>query len=118
MAGWYKDNLKDIDEVVAQPQMEWAQNVYWMNNVVVDEKVDISRDEIMDKLRDAKIETRPFFYPMHTLPMYKKNSKGRAFPVADRLSEKGISLPSSATLTREEVDYVCEKLVKIIHWKN
>jgi dTDP-4-amino-4,6-dideoxygalactose transaminase len=42
--------------------------------------------------------------------MYRQDSQDMEFPVAEDLARRGINLPSSATLTRENVAYVCERL--------
>jgi perosamine synthetase len=68
----------------------------------------------MIELAKSGIETRPFFYPVHVLPMYLKQDNPGYFPVADRLSARGLNLPSSANLAREEVEFVCESLKNII----
>jgi len=67
----------------------------------------------MAQLSEAGIETRPFFYPMHTLPMYEKDVVGMSFPVADRLSKNGLNLPSSALLSNEDVHYVCNQILQV-----
>jgi perosamine synthetase len=72
-----------------------------------------ARDLVIQKMAEAKIETRPFFYPMHILPMYYEQGKRRAFPVADRISARGMNLPSSGNLTAEEIDYVCDMLIQL-----
>jgi perosamine synthetase len=64
----------------------------------------------MTALDGAGIETRPFFYPLHTLPMYSAANEAKAFPVAEDLGRRGINLPSSAMLTHDEVVYVCDQL--------
>jgi len=46
---------------------------------------------------------------MHTLPPYRELATSD-YPVADRLAARGINLPSSAMLTREDVAYVAEAL--------
>jgi dTDP-4-amino-4,6-dideoxygalactose transaminase len=42
--------------------------------------------------------------------MYSAANKAKAFPVAEDLARRGMNLPSSARLKREEVAYVCEQL--------
>ena len=54
------------------------------------------------------IDTRPFFYPAHTLPMYRTDA---TFPVAERLGASGLNLPSWPGLTEAQVDEVCSALV-------
>jgi perosamine synthetase len=91
--------------------MPWAQNVYWMYSVLVTDEFGLTRDELRTQLRQAGIETRPFFYPVHTLPMY---NTGQSLPVAEELSRRGINLPSGATLTPEQIDYVCDTVEGLI----
>lgn len=116
-ACWYADSLKDCDLVRLQPEMPWARNVYWLNCVVLDESVRLSRDAVMAALAERGIETRPFFYPMHVLPMYRHLSRPGGYPVADALSSRGINLPSSARLTREDVARVSGELMSLIREK-
>ncbi|MGB3905975.1 MAG: DegT/DnrJ/EryC1/StrS family aminotransferase [Anaerolineae bacterium] len=114
IAAQYARHLEASPGIGLQAEKPWGHNVYWMTSVVLDEHCPLSRDTMMARLADAGIETRPFFYPMHTLPMYRDLAKGRSFPVADRLAARGFSLPSSATLSGEDVDYVCDQLISIL----
>jgi dTDP-4-amino-4,6-dideoxygalactose transaminase len=106
IADRYRAGLNEVPGVAFQPEMDWARNVYWMVSVLVDPSL---RDGLMSFLGDRGIETRPFFYPAHTLPMY---ARGESFPVAERLSESGINLPSGPTLTDGEIDFVCEAVAQ------
>lgn len=108
---WYKKYLGDIDGIRLNPEEEWAKNVYWMVCMVLDKDFGITRDELMVKLREKGIDTRPFFYPMSGLPMYGGSPIN---PVAKYLSERGINLPSSAKLTEEEVRWIAKSIKEII----
>jgi len=110
VAGWYREALAGDERFAFSPEAEWAENAYWMSSVVLGEQVTASRDEVADALRADGVDTRPFFYPVHTLPPYEALGEGREFPVADRLAARGLNLPSSALLSREDVEYVCEAL--------
>ena len=110
IAGWYREELGDEPGVELSPQAEWARSVYWINCAVLDEQRFGPRDRLMAALAEHGIETRPFFYPLHTLPMYREENEGKSFPVAEDLGRRGVNLPSSASLTREDVAYVCERL--------
>ena len=50
------------------------------------------------------IETRPLFYPVHTMPMYA--GKFQKHAVAENLGWRGINLPSFPAMTNEEQDEV------------
>ena len=109
-AGWYQEYLGPQNGVSLQPEQTWAKNAYWINSVVLDSRFPMSRDETMARLAKTGIETRPFFYSMHTLPMYQTDELKGHFPVADRLSAQGLSLPSAANLSRDDVKYICDQL--------
>lgn len=103
IAGWYREELADAEGVELSPQEPWAESAFWIACAVLDEARFGPRDDVMAALDKDGIETRPFFYPLHTLPMYRGDSRGMEFPVAEDLARRGINLPSSATLAREDV---------------
>ena len=114
IAKQYDQHLSGVSGISLQPEKPWARNVYWMNSVVLDQKLLISRDAVMAKLQKVGIETRPFFYPMHILEMYRTIALDRKFPVADRLASSGFNLPSSAALSDDDVAFVCDQLIQIL----
>ncbi len=97
-----------------QPELPEMRNAYWMSSLVLEPNVAVSRDELAFKLREAGIETRPFFPPMHQLPMYALSAQESTFLVADQLAESGLNLPSHANLTDEDVAYISDKATNII----
>lgn len=110
----YNSLLQKISGLSLQPEMRWAKNAYWMHSVLVDEKeFGCSRDELMAKLKAKGIDTRPFFYPMHQLPMYSSGYSDRDFPVAAELSRCGINLPSSVKLSEDDIRHVCSAIAEI-----
>lgn len=106
----YNERLAEVPGLTLPPEAEWAENVYWMYSVLVAEDFGLSRNELRQALRAAGIDTRPFFYPVHTLPMY---NTGQSLPVAEDLGRRGLNLPSGATLTVAQIDYICETIRKI-----
>jgi perosamine synthetase len=114
IADHYIKELAQTPGISIQPEKDWARNVYWMTSAVLEENLPITRDDLMTGLAEAGIETRPFFYPMHALPMYQKDVDGVSFPVADRLAKNGLNLPSSATLSHKDVSYVCSQIIRIL----
>jgi perosamine synthetase len=110
IAGWYREELAEVEGIELSPQAPWAESAFWIACAVLDTARFGSRDDVMATLDEAGVETRPFFYPLHTLPMYRQAAEGGEFPVAEDLARRGINLPSSAMLTRQDVAYVCERL--------
>lgn len=109
----YSDLLRNIDGITLHPEMSWAKNAFWLYSILVDEeKFGVSRDELMNKLVQRGIETRRFFYPIHSMPPYRNLPEGKEFPVADRLACRGLNLPSSVKLAENEVCEIVEQIRK------
>jgi perosamine synthetase len=115
IAGWYKEGLEDLADpevITLHPEMPWAKCVYWMYSILVEDKFGINRDELIRLLEKKGIETRPFFYPMHVLPPYKTYEN--TSKISKNISSRGLNLPSSPTLEKNEVDYIVETCTKMV----
>jgi perosamine synthetase len=81
---------------------------YWMINVLLNEQDD--RDPLRQYLSTRGIETRPLFYPAHTMPMYREPLG--LYPVAENLSARGITLPSWPGLSDGQIRQTCQEIAK------
>ena len=114
IAKWYSKELRELEEcglIKLHPEMKWAKCVFWLYSILIEPKAKINRDELMKNLEQYKIESRPFFTPMHLLPMYKTNEK---LLIAENLAKKGINLPSSITLTKRNISFICEIIKNVL----
>jgi len=86
----------------------YAENLYWVYGVVLDDDVPLDAGEMMRRLRAEAIGTRPFFWPMHEQPVLRRMGlfKDVRLPVAERLARRGLYLPSGLALTDEQIDEV------------
>lgn len=109
VASWYDRRLADFLTIPLEEP--WAHHVYWIYSILLPEWVKPSRDEVMAALDAAGIETRPVFYPMHIMPPYREENG--CYPVAERVAERGISLPTHGLLTEEDVAYIAAALRRI-----
>jgi len=82
-------------------------NSYWMNCIAV--RHPDEREALRRHLADSGIETRPGFYPAHTMPMYTAFDRG-PYPAANHLAACAINLPSSPALNDDDVDLVVQKI--------
>ncbi len=113
----YYEALKDSENIFIQPKKKkYAHNIYWVFGVLLKEKLSGKKRLIQKKLLKNKIETRPFFWPMHKQEVFKKMGlfKGEKYPVAENLSKNGFYLPSGLGLKNTQIDYVIKELKKII----
>ena len=107
VARQYGEKLGKIEGLTLPAAFLELLNSYWAYSVIGDfASLGISRDDFMGRLDKAGIETRPLFYPLHVMPPYRAYGGNRSFPVTDRLSDGGISLPSAVTLTTAEIAYI------------
>ena len=98
----YKDNLKNL-AVTIHGESENVTHSYWMINFLLESHV--SRDGLRKFLDDNGVETRPLFYPVHTMPIFA--DKFQRHPVAEDIASRGITLPSFPGLPKEDIQYIC-----------
>ena len=107
VAGWYDRHLSGLADFLRLPVEEsWARHAFWTYTVLLRDGSGVTRDEIMARLAEQGIETRPAFYPMHLMPPYAE-PEGR-YPVAESLGRRGISLPMHSLLTEGDVAYIAD----------
>lgn len=102
---WYQDRLGDIEELSLNVEKADTRNIFWMSSIVLDSRLNFTRDEFMKELKARNVDSRPMFYPMSSFPMF--NSAESTNPVAYSVPLRGINLPSGHDRTEEEIDYVC-----------
>lgn len=100
LVAWYNKHLTGLP---IEPQKEAANvfNSYWMYTILV-EKAEL-REKLREHLKQNSIETRPAFYPVHTMPIY---NTGLKLSTAENLCSRGINLPSYPALTEGDVEFI------------
>lgn len=106
--GTYERYLSDVPGVLMQSFSREVDAVPWVVGVKLDaEAFTLGRDQIIDKMGQAGIETRPGFYTpgqMHHLYSCAE------LPICDDVSRAVIVLPSFVSLTEEQIAFVCSIL--------
>ena len=98
------------------PSTDYAENVYWVFSVVLDDEIDFDAEEAIRRLAAKNIGSRPFFWPMHEQPVLKKLGlfTGEKYPVAERMARRGFYLPSGMALTKEQIQKSAQALKEIL----
>jgi perosamine synthetase len=114
IADWYRSGLSGVP-VEFQVEESVAVNSYWMVTVMANNEY--IRDIIRAYLKLHGVETRPVFYPAHTMPAFKQK---KTFPVAESLSRRGLNLPSYPQLNEQDVSSICELIKNSLdkHYNN
>ncbi len=114
VAARYRERLGGEPGLAWQKERPGATQAHWLFTVILGDEVRRGADEVMKHLLDAGVETRPVFYPVHSLPPYRDAAGGDEYPVASRLARRGVSLPTWAGLSNADVDYVCDRLIALL----
>lgn len=114
---WYKERLEDIDFISFNVERPNTRNIYWMSCIVLSKKSPVQRNDLIAKLKERNIDSRPFFYPISSFPMFNQDLS-KQNPVAYDVPQRGINLPSGFERTEEEVDYICAHIREICDVKS
>ena len=113
----YKKNLEKINGINIPTIKNWATKyIMWVFNVYLDKNFSLTRDELTKKLKEKNIDTRDAFVPINQqqilIDKYKLFDRNDC-PNANFIMENGFYLPSGNTITNDEIDYVCEEIIKL-----
>ena len=110
----YSQALAHVPGLKLPAEKDWAFNVYWMYALTVSRDYPLSRNQLMTHLKALGIDTRTFFCPMNQQPCLQERPGYRAVacPVADEIWETGLYLPSSTTLTEDQIATVCDEIAR------
>lgn len=111
-AFFYNELLKDVKNITLPIEKIETTNVFWLYSILIEDGFPVSRDELIKIMHDAGIETRPFFTPVHTMPPYLKCRSGD-LKITEEVSLRGINLPSSVSLKREDIIKICNIIKNI-----
>lgn len=113
----YTEHLRKIDGIqLPLPETDYAENIYWVYGLVLEDRVDFDAKEAMRRLAMSGVGTRPFFWPMHEQPVLRRMGlfQGEKYPVAERMARRGFYIPSGMALTDEQIDKVVQEVEKVI----
>ena len=115
---WYKEQLSTLEGVTLNYEGPDTRNSFWMVTIILDPKFGLEKERLMAELNERGVDSRPFFYPLSSLPAYSGSQQAQAAQqrnrVAYTLAPFGINLPSALNLTETQVTYVCDALKEIL----
>jgi dTDP-4-amino-4,6-dideoxygalactose transaminase len=103
--------LEGVDGVTLPFQRPDSIHSWHLYVIQIDEKVfGISRNEFIEKLKEAGIGTSVHYLPLHMHPYYidKYGFEAADFPVAQSLFQKMVSLPIYPTLADTEIARIAD----------
>ena len=107
---YYRKHLSAIEGITFQtePSKDFFSN-YWLTSIVIDpEKTGgVTREDVRLALEKVNIESRPLWKPMHLQPIFD-SCPYYGEKVSEILFNHGLCLPSSSSLTENDLDRVVE----------
>lgn len=108
--GWYREMLEGAP-LQLNSEQENTKNSYWMPTAVFHRSVNIDRYALMTYLKELGIDSRPFFYPLSSLPMFQAKPENA---VSYDIYERAINLPSHHDLTRNDIRRVADAILEFL----
>ncbi len=81
----------------------------WFYNILIGDKYPLSRDELLIKLNEDGIQTRPIWGLIHKQKPYA-NFFAYNIEKAQYYYDRVLSIPCSSNITKEQIETVVERL--------
>ena len=101
---FYKRELSGLEGVEFMPTNEWDEPNYWLSSMIL--TGDVRPNEVIDRLEEENIESRPVWKPMHMQPYFEVYDYVGG-EVSEELFKNGICLPSDTKMDDEDLKRVC-----------
>ena len=108
----YRERLLNVEGLRLNVVQADTESNYAYFPVVFEENFGADRDEVLAALAQDGIIARKYFYPLtNDFDCYKKLNHGDT-PVAEYISSRVLCLPLYADLTAEDVDRICDAVLR------
>ena len=115
-ADWYREELSDIDWLRLPQEPENGRHGWQSFVTYVNPKAPMPRNNIMEKLQDMGISTRPGTHAVHMLSIYKDRFgiKQNDYPGARDCDANTMAIPLHNQMAKEDYEYIVYALKLII----
>lgn len=105
----YRDNLKNSALEFFKDDPDYFSN-HWLSTALISNKAKMKPSELIAHLDSFNVEARHIWKPLHSQPVFKQNEffHTEAMPVADKIFNEGICLPSGSSMSPETVVKICK----------
>ena len=109
---WYQEGLAETPYISLNEEVQGARSIYWMSSFRLDESAPVSRDDLIKRLREVNVDTRPVFPAISQYPIWPRHQDSQ--PTALRVGLQAINLPSGVCLTKDEVMFSAKHVKRIL----
>ena len=99
-----------------EPKKNNLRNIYWVNGLLILAGAKKNAKKLAEELKRYKIETRPFFWPMHEQDIFKKMKifPKKKYTNSSYLGRYGFYIPSFLKISNSEMNYIISKINKLL----
>ncbi len=103
----YEEGLKDLP-VVMNPHHPESKPNFWLSCILINPESNVNFMDVLQRLSEENIESRPIWKPMHMQPVFAENDfiTVEDEAVDEDIFARGLCLPSDIKMTEEEQDRV------------
>jgi dTDP-4-amino-4,6-dideoxygalactose transaminase len=106
----YLRELDQLEDIVAPPIPATGRHARHLFPVLLGKSAQVTRDELLVRLRDENIGTSVHFYPVHMQPYYRSACPGSSLPVTEEVYSRIFSLPLYPRMSQGDVRDVVDAL--------
>jgi len=113
----YNETFKDIEHIKIPVEKEHIKSSYHLYVVEIEfDKIGLSRQEFMLKLREKGILTQVHYIPVHLQPYYRNTFgyKENDYPIAETYYQKALSLPLYPAMSDSDVKKVINEIKELM----
>tara|TARA_Y100000031_G_C7946796_1_gene259645 strand:+ start:70 stop:411 length:342 start_codon:yes stop_codon:yes gene_type:complete len=105
---FYKKHLSQIHEIKIRSFKNWCLPVHWMTTITIRKKN--LRNKLIRFLLKSGVNARQMINPVHEARHFKNFFNSKDFKNSINISRNSIHLPSSTSLKKEEINFICKKI--------
>jgi perosamine synthetase len=113
---YYSKKLQTLSNKIYLPPINtnYCKNIFWVYGIVIRENIKVNAEFVINFLRKKGIESRPFFFPMHLQPVYRRMKifQDLKYPISENISKKGFYIPCGLGISIKEQNKVVNTLLE------
>jgi perosamine synthetase len=98
---YYKNELENTGDITFQKVHDDVNPNWWMPTIA-----SVKQRALLQKLNEAKLQSRPFWIPMNQLPMFRENIYYNHQDRSEQLYQQCLSIPCSTNISAESLETV------------
>lgn len=104
----YRKALKGVKGIEFQADnLDKRKKITWLVSALVNAE---ERDSLLIRLKNKKVDTRPFFYPLGDMEIYKQYVFSNA--ISKEISARGLNFPTNSNVDKETISIIKKALLK------